>query len=598
MYKHYTTPDTEFVLNLDFTIPNTHIARFISGFVDSIPDAELVYKQSKTGRPAHHPRLLLKMLLYAYSRGVYSGRKIVEMNEENIPMKWLTRETYVCYRSINDFRVNPETSLLIQKAFLLFNFSLKSHDMIKEEALFIDGTKIEADANKYSFVWRKSIEKYDHLLTEKVKDLYQELIEQKVNIAIEADQMDTSDAIESMIGAVVETLEQVEQTIDQEPKVIPGGSQNKRQRRLLKKYLRQLQVDFLPRKKRYEHAMTQFNGRNSFSKTDHDATFMCMKEDPMKNRELKPGYNVQVATNQQFCLAYDIFSNPTDTRTLLPFLKSIDGLEHIKYIVADAGYGSEENYAYIFDELEKEALIPYTMYNKEKTRKYQQDPTLRHHWTYIEDIDCYVDHQGVQFSFHQYKTRVDKHGYERTFKVYLADKTQSNRELDRFALTPKGRQRRMEVNLTWDHYKAKVRENLDSESGRTIYAQRKIEVETFFGRMKRNFGVRRVHVRGELGVRNDLGLLFMSMNLSKLLGILISDKQGKGLQFIYLIYFVIKKVQSEEKSVTKPTLSSLFELVFAQPHFHSNERSRLLIAFAHDDKRCYSGTVISVTPPI
>lgn len=547
MYKHYTTPDTEFVLNLDFTIPNAHIARFISSFVDSIPDVDLVYKKTKTGRPAHHPRMLLKMLLYAYSRGVFSGRKIVEMNEENIPMKWLSRETYVCYRSINDFRIMPETSLLIQKAFLLFNFSLKSHGMIKDNALFIDGTKVEADANKYSFVWRKSIEKYNHLLTEKVKDLYQQLIEQKVDMAIKDDELDTSSAIETMIDAVAESLENIEQEINKEPKVISGGSQNKRQRRLLKKYLRQLKEDFLPRKKKYEAACEQFNGRNSFSKTDKDATFMCMKEDPMKNRELKPGYNVQVATNQQFCLAYDIFPNPTDTRTLIPFLKSIDLLEDIKYIVADAGYGSEENYAYIFDELEKEALIPYAMYQKEHTRKYKKESTLRQNWTYVEDADCYVDHQGVQFSFHRYQTKVDKNGFERTFKVYLADKTQATPELDALALTHAGRQRRMEVNLVWENYKAKARENIESESGRAIYAQRKIDVETFFGRMKRNFVVRRVHVRGALGVKNDLGLLFISMNLNKLLRILITEHQIKGLQFINMPYSVIKIIEKRGK---------------------------------------------------
>lgn len=174
MYKQYNTPETAFVLNLDFDISPTHDARFISLFVDSIPDEELLPKTSHTGRPAHHPRMLLKMILFAYSRKVFSGRKIAQLNEESIPMKWLTRDEYVCYRSINAFRVHPETSILIQKAFIYFTFLLSDHDLIKDDALYIDGTKIEADANHYSFVWRKAVERYEAKLDENIQIMYDE----------------------------------------------------------------------------------------------------------------------------------------------------------------------------------------------------------------------------------------------------------------------------------------------------------------------------------------------------------------------------------------------------------------------------------------
>jgi hypothetical protein len=114
-----------------------------------------------------------------------------------------------------------------------------------------------------------------------------------------------------------------------------------------------MEKDYLPRAKKYEEAESIFNGRNSFSKTDHDATFMRMKEDSMVNGQLKPGYNLQVATNGQFVLNYGIFSNPTDTRTLVPFLSDMHSLDLFKYIVADAGYGSESNYAAVIDDFKK-----------------------------------------------------------------------------------------------------------------------------------------------------------------------------------------------------------------------------------------------------
>ena len=126
----------------------------------------------------------------------------------------------------------------------------------------------------------------------------------------------------------------------------------------MKKLRHQLRKDLIPRAKKYEEAEKIFQGRNSFSKTDHDATFMCMKEDPMKNRELKPGYNLQIATHNQFVLDYALYPNPTDTRTLVPFLNQFHALNFFDHIVADAGYGSEYNYTMLLDQFEKQPIIP------------------------------------------------------------------------------------------------------------------------------------------------------------------------------------------------------------------------------------------------
>ena len=125
---------------------------------------------------------------------------------------------------------------------------------------------------------------------------------------------------------------------------------------------------------------------------------MRMKEDHMMNGQIKPGYNVQAATNGQYVLAYDIFPNPTDTRTLKPFLQSIQTLDLFENIVADAGYGSEENYVFIIDELEKTPLIPYGMYQKELTRKYKNSPTNPSNWDYLEETDQFIKPDGVVYS--------------------------------------------------------------------------------------------------------------------------------------------------------------------------------------------------------
>lgn len=293
-----------------------------------------------------------------------------------------------------------------------------------------------------------------------------------------------------------------------------------------------------------------------------------MKEDPMLNGQLKPSYNLQAATNGQFVLGYDVFPNPTDTRTLIPFLEEMPHLDLFKYIVADAGYGSESNYSAILDNFEKVPLIPYRMYEKEKKRSYKNDPTKFQNWEYHAADDYYVDHQGVKFSFKNYSVRHGKYGFERKFKIYEADKTQATPELDRLAKTPKGYQRRINYNPTWDYFKNYVKEQLSSEIGSQIYAQRKIDVEPVSGRMKGTFKVRRTHLRGKEAVSNELGILLMAMNLSKLAKILANNGHyfnNYEKQFVLNRKYKIKQVQNFGFSKIL-NLFYLVRLVFSQSH--------------------------------
>ena len=141
----------------------------------------------------------------------------------------------------------------------------------------------------------------------------------------------------------------------------------------MKKAKRQIEKDYLPRKEKYEKANATFNDRNSYSKTDEDATFMRMKEDHMLNGQLKPGYNIQVGTENNFVIGYDVFPNPTDTRTFIPHLENVQkrlGCK-FKFAIADAGYGSEENYDYL-EKNEITGIVKYTTYEKETKRSFKK----------------------------------------------------------------------------------------------------------------------------------------------------------------------------------------------------------------------------------
>lgn len=131
MYKDYNTNQLRLEVNLAYYIPTTHEARIISLFVDNIPSQVFLEETSYTGSPAFHLAMLMKMTLFAYARQVFSGRKIVQMNEEIIPMKWLSKDTYVSYKTINNFRSSKHANNLIKTAFIYFILIMREKGMIK-----------------------------------------------------------------------------------------------------------------------------------------------------------------------------------------------------------------------------------------------------------------------------------------------------------------------------------------------------------------------------------------------------------------------------------------------------------------------------------
>ena len=107
----------------------------------------------------------------------------------------------------------------------------------------------------------------------------------------------------------------------------------------------ELLAELVARKDKYEKYQSTFAGRNSFSKTDPDATFMHLKEDHMRNSQLKPAYNLQIAVEGEYITGLDISSERSDQLTLIPLLEKMDNNIGIVYedVTADAGYESEEN---------------------------------------------------------------------------------------------------------------------------------------------------------------------------------------------------------------------------------------------------------------
>ena len=215
----------------------------------------------------------------------------------------------------------------------------------------------------------KSIQNHETKMNEDSKALYHELITNKIIPEIKKIDNDLTKEEIDLIGSHLDKeIEDLNQHIDNE-KCTKIRKQIRLKRTKIKQYKKQIN-DYSGRKHKYDVQKSILKDRNSYSKTDHDATFMRMKEDHMKNGQLKPGYNLQIATNSQFVLSYNVYQNPTDTRTMIPFLNLIqETYGHLpEYIVADAGYGSEPNYMAIIDDFNRIPLITYGMFIKDKTK--------------------------------------------------------------------------------------------------------------------------------------------------------------------------------------------------------------------------------------
>ncbi|WP_430602206.1 hypothetical protein IGJ02_002515 [Enterococcus sp. DIV0724b] len=543
MFKNYTINQTTLPLDMEKYIPETDVAFAVNALVEAIPQKLFDQIEQQLGRPAYHPRMMLKIILYAYTQRVFSGRKIEFLLDDSYRMRWLANHEQISYRTINRFRSHETTAQLLAEAFVLFRRQLITNRVIDNEAIFIDGTKIEADANKFSFVWRKATTRYERTLDEKSEAFYQALYQEEILPYLKEERQSdglTSDQLEEVAHHLEAELHETEAQLTHEKRK-EKQSQLKRKRRTYKKYLRRVQADYLPRKQKYERYNQLFQDRNSFSKTDTDATFIRMKDDYMRNGQLKPGYNLQIATENQYVLAYDLFPNPTDTKPLNPFLDSFlaQHKELPEYIVADAGYGSEENYMYINDILHKTPLITYGSYHKESKKKYKENPFNVENWLYLEEQDEYSCPAKRPVSFKRYSRRKDKGGFVRDFKVYECEDCRGCPIRSQCTKAKSNRNRQIQVNNSWRYFKSDCKKKLLDEKTGSIYRKRKIDVEPVFGHLKAQLAFHRFHLRGKQGAKIDIGLALMALNLRKL-GNYMEKKARKKKKTSLILTLIIK----------------------------------------------------------
>jgi transposase len=498
-----------FPVNIFDRIPENHPVHLINDVVDKLDISKIIAEYKGGGTTAFAPRMMLKVLFYSYLSNIYSCRKIAKALHENIYFMWISGNSTPDFRTINNFR-GQKLKHHIHDLFAEVVKMLQELQVLSLDIQYIDGTKIESAANKYTFVWRGSVEKNKAKLEEKIKKVLGDIDQQIQQDNQEANQQEVPQKIDSNL--LKQKLGEINQKLKESSKYT-------------QKQLQKLQEEHLPRLEKYEQQLQTLGDRNSFSKTDEDATFMRMKEDHMRNGQLKPAYNPQISTENQYITHFSIHQKPNDTTTLSAHLEGFKQKynKQSKQVVADSGYGSLENY----EMLERngiKAFVKFNYFHKEQKRSFKNNPFGIQNLFYNQEKDFYVCTMGQRMEKVCDSKRISSNGYESQVSIYQAKNCQGCplRGMCYQAKT----NRRIEVNHRLNELKNKARALLLSPEGIKKRSKRPVEVEAVFGQLKSNNKFNRFTLRGLDKVNIEFGLMAIGHNFRKWTGQL--TKKGKN----------------------------------------------------------------------
>ena len=482
-------------------IASNHPVRVVNEVLDRIDITQLIEQYKPGGTSSYHPRMLLKVVVYAYINNVYSSRKIEEAVGQNINYMWLAGMSKPDHNTINRFR-GQRLQKALQPIFTQVVLLLCQEGLLNIKELYTDGTKIEANANRYSFVWGNAIKRSRERITEQLNELWQ--YAQRV-AASEMDDTDPSgfDKIDS---------EKVSQTIDR----INTALQDKAVSKEIKQKLNYAKAHWPAALDKYERQEKILGGqRSSYSKTDTDATFMRMKEDHMKNGQLKPAYNLQVSTNNQYIASYSIHQNTTDTNTLIEHLNQ--HMEKIKQkphnVTADAGYGSEQNYQWLEDK-RITAYVKHNQFDRMQNQNLQnKEPFTTDKLTYDPQSDQYLCPIGEPMKHISWRITETKGGYTQILDQYQAKNCEGC--FLRSACHQQKENRVIEVNHNLNRLRSNAEKRLKSKRGIEKRKKRCWDTEPVFANIKHNHHFKRFMLRGMDKVAVETGLLALAHNLRK-----------------------------------------------------------------------------------
>lgn len=495
-------------LELEFNVSADDPVRLVDTFVEEMELSDLYKTYSRIRKNQATPAQLLKIVIYAAMNNIHSSRAIETACKRDINFMFLLEGAPAPDHATIARFISVHLGACPRKIMAEMDKILYYLGEISARDIFIDGTKIESVANKYTFVWKRAVTKNMAKLTEKVLSHVKEC-EDTYGLHIVHNNRVSLHTLKRMRKKLYK--------IKCEAGISFVHGIGKRKTPIQKSI--ELTEQYISKLQEYVSKLHKCGNRNSYSKTDEDATFMRMKEDAMLNGQLKPAYNLQHGVDSEYIVWAELYPNPTDPNTLIPFLDSMS--KHLRFpyknIVADAGYESEENYRFI--ELNGQtAYIKPNNYEISKTRKYKQDISRRENMDYDSENDCYTCHNGRILSKQYVKHSKTRSGYTREVTIYSGNC--SGCELKHACIkgnnckTPlEERNKVLNVSKYMERQRKDCLHRLTSPFGTQLRMNRSIQVEGSFANIKADMGLRRYSYRGKANVLTESIIVAMAYNI-------------------------------------------------------------------------------------
>ena len=540
----------------ELSLPDDDPVFTLKKVMEEMDFTALLAQYSGKGKHGFNPIMKYGVLTYANMRGIREIDRIVELCKRDLAFIWLTQGEQPKRDAFYDFINKKLTSEILDDLNYQLLRRLKKEGLITLESLFIDGTKIEANANRYTFVWRGTLNYHLAGLLDTIDSLYA-----KYNRFLEENGYDTKYGFGNAQMFMIEGMDKVREVIEKnrkrkltKHKKISNNSiieiDNcspldllKLQKNLVtiangegigfvygkgrkKSEIQQLYEELEACGKRLMEYAESFEimgkERNSYSKTDLEATFMRMKDYHMMNGQLKPAYNVQIAVENYFIIHAYVSNDRTDYNTLIPVIeKHIDTFgEILKETTADSGYCSEKNLLFL-KEHNIESYIKLQDHEQRKTRAYKENIGKYYNMTtrIFEDERYYVCHDGRELR-HIRTEEKEMEGYTQTLEVYgCADCSGCEHKAEcLYKYDPEkdaDKNKVMKINERWEELKEKSHANIQSEKGILNRQIRSIQTEGHFGDIKENDDIRRFNHRSTEKVYKEFMLYAIGRNINK-----------------------------------------------------------------------------------
>lgn len=519
--KFYENYQLKLPMEMDVLIPEDDSVRLLNLVLEGLDYSNLYKKYSAKGRKTKvDPKIMFKIITYANMENIYSSRDIEKACRRDINFKWLLQGAQPPdHSTICRFQYEKIDGEIIEDLFCQFINILYRLGEINFENIFIDGTKIESAANKYTFVWKKTIMYHEKNMNVKISKLFEKIntiYNQNFNIHTEKIY-----AIEE-INTVLNFLQDVKNKTNID--FVYGKGRRKSELQKLTEGLEK----YANRREKYNDQYSKLGDRNSYSKTDIDATFMRMKEDHMQNGQLKPAYNLQIGVEAEYIIAASLFNNPTDCPTLVPFLGKIKQNLDVTYknVVADAGFESEENYMYL-EKNKQNSYIKPSNYEQSKKRNYKLKYGKVENMIYDEENDSYICHNNRRLEYAGNTKYTTATGYKISKKVYKCSNCE-NCEFRKDCYKGKY-SKKITISPNFSRLRKQSLKNITSEKGILLRINRSIQVEGAFGVIKNNYGFKRFLSKGRKNINIDILFLCLGYNINKLYSKIMNNRLGIAL---------------------------------------------------------------------